>query len=975
MLRTSLFVGAAAAVLLAWHPLARAQPRGFGTLSVTGQDRNHGDLALESLGVEVTVEGAAVRTEVTHVFRSALSRDVEGVFRMRLPEGAAVVRLAMDVAGTMMEGELVEAARARAIYDEIVRARIDPALLEDKGDGRYELSIFPVPAGGTKTVVLTYEQLAGERYRYPLPRLGSGDRAIGRFAFRLTADGKELHRVRRRRFRPRRSIELALPSPAQPVRIESTPRGAFAMVTLRVTVPDDAPPERVATTVVAVDTSHSMAVGFARTRAAARGILREAARAGQRVALVHGDVRAQSCGHAAVEDCLAKLDTGGGSDLGGLLALALAEAGRLGGPARVLLVSDGVPSLGARSHAALAGAIAEHAGTLDVAVHALAAGSNPAIDTLAAIARAGGGALHCEGSARAIVEALVAARITELAVSGGGLNDVALLDRDNVLPGAPVRLVARLGTAVGRLRLRGRYRGRPATVSTSVDPARATTGAMVERFWARSYITERIARGAPDREIVTLSLRHGVMSPHTSFLVLETDGDYRRRGIARTTSERNARELGAIEGATTRGSGHLRRRRVARPPAIRIAQSPVMGSLDRDMIRRPINRSRNQLRHCYERALLPQPGLRGRVVLRWTIDDTGAVAEVGIESSELGHPEMERCLVDVARTWRYPAVRHGGVIHVRYPLSFDRPTAARGGSAARISVPERRRALERYLTSGMTARADRHYRASVVAIDPDGTRPDRLLPLFADERVRARFAADFRRAALARLARPYPPGELVEQLFESYLGDNPAAIPAAFAGQIVSVARARRMLDRLIHRRRPQLAARLVAAWRARGSFDDDALQRILLHGGAATGALAPELYAVASRLVAGGDLDAMDSLVGAGLEVGAHRAVAARVVRQCRSPEDDHQERRCDGWLRQTIASPAVRRLVEARVARLVEARRRAPGDPEISAALASAFDTLGRRRLAERARSEIVEAAPDDPEAHAAYQRALQE
>ena len=62
---------------------------------------------------------------------------------------------------------------ARRIYDDIVRQVRDPALLEFAGYNLIRSSVFPVEAGGTQQVRLTYEnvlQSDGDRIDYLLPR-------------------------------------------------------------------------------------------------------------------------------------------------------------------------------------------------------------------------------------------------------------------------------------------------------------------------------------------------------------------------------------------------------------------------------------------------------------------------------------------------------------------------------------------------------------------------------------------------------------------------------------------------------------------------------------------------------------------------------------------------------------------------------------------------------------------------------------
>ena len=75
-------------------------------------------------------------------------------------------------------------------------------------------------------------------------------------------------------------------------------------------------------------------------------------------------------------------------------------------------------------------------------------------------------------------------------------------------------------------------------------------------------------------------------------------------------------------------------------------------------------------RACYTAALANQPGLRGRVVLRMTVDASGAVSESDVESSTLGSPAAEKCLTLVARRSKFPRPS-GAPVRVTYPLVFQ----------------------------------------------------------------------------------------------------------------------------------------------------------------------------------------------------------------------------------------------------------------------------------------------------------------
>jgi Ca-activated chloride channel family protein len=123
--------------------------------------------------VDVTIEDQVATTRVDQVFVNEHDWEVEGTYVFPLPEGATVSEFVMWVDGEPVEAEILAADEARAIYEDIVRRRRDPALLEYAGQDAVRASIFPIPPGGERRVELEYTQVLPVenglvRYVYPL---------------------------------------------------------------------------------------------------------------------------------------------------------------------------------------------------------------------------------------------------------------------------------------------------------------------------------------------------------------------------------------------------------------------------------------------------------------------------------------------------------------------------------------------------------------------------------------------------------------------------------------------------------------------------------------------------------------------------------------------------------------------------------------------------------------------------------------
>ncbi len=129
----------------------------------------------------VTVETATVTTEVAGrvalttfdlTFRNPNARQLEGTFEFPLLAGQTVVRFALDISGQLREAVPIEKDRGRVIFEEIERRRVDPGLLEQTAGNNYRARVFPIPARGTRRVVIAYQEdirrADAAAYRLPL---------------------------------------------------------------------------------------------------------------------------------------------------------------------------------------------------------------------------------------------------------------------------------------------------------------------------------------------------------------------------------------------------------------------------------------------------------------------------------------------------------------------------------------------------------------------------------------------------------------------------------------------------------------------------------------------------------------------------------------------------------------------------------------------------------------------------------------
>jgi len=123
--------------------------------------------------VTVEVANQIATTNVDMQFTNEGEALAEGTFMFPLPQGAAVDQLTMYINGVAIDAKILPAEEARNIYNEIVRQYRDPALLEYVGSSAIQANVFPIPPGESRRIEIRYSQVLEVdngliQYIYPL---------------------------------------------------------------------------------------------------------------------------------------------------------------------------------------------------------------------------------------------------------------------------------------------------------------------------------------------------------------------------------------------------------------------------------------------------------------------------------------------------------------------------------------------------------------------------------------------------------------------------------------------------------------------------------------------------------------------------------------------------------------------------------------------------------------------------------------
>ncbi len=508
--------------------------------------------------VRATLADQVVRYEVDETFTNRGGGLGEVDYYFPLPANAAFEDLRLSINGEMVAGEVMNANQARGIYEDIVRRRRDPALVEWMGQGLLHARIFPIGPGEEKRVVVRFQSVVsreGDAVRIDYRRSAPVPSVVGQSPNAYDVEGGEssfslsypvgagygepyspTHAlVVRTNGNTRtvavdgaaRDITILLPvarsrEPAISV-LTNAPSGERGYALITIAPPAVLPQSLPRDVTFVVDVSGSMSGGkIAQARAAGKALLATLTpRDRFRLIDFDTDVRtfrsefseASAANVQAADRYLDALEAHGSTNIEGALRTALGNAG--GDDARgdrvplVLFLTDGEPTVGEQDPQALARLASSMRGARHVFTFGLGADVNTTL--LEQIALEGKGTASFvrpdENIERAV--SVVASRLrdpvlTDIRVEADGVTLSAMMPNavPDLFAGQSIVLLARYqGSGRAAIRVSGRTaHGADTWTHAATFPERSPDNAFIPRLWATQRIgwlsAQRHAQGA-----------------------------------------------------------------------------------------------------------------------------------------------------------------------------------------------------------------------------------------------------------------------------------------------------------------------------------------------------------------------------------------------------------------------------------------------------------------------------------------------
>lgn len=135
--------------------------------------KNEVAIQLKSVKTQVEIINGLAETTLEMQLYNPNNRSLEGNLEFPLQEGQQITALALDINGEMRDAVPVPKVKGQQVFEAIERRNVDPALLEQTQGNNFKLRVYPIPAQGTRTVRIRYQQTLsntaqGKLYRLPL---------------------------------------------------------------------------------------------------------------------------------------------------------------------------------------------------------------------------------------------------------------------------------------------------------------------------------------------------------------------------------------------------------------------------------------------------------------------------------------------------------------------------------------------------------------------------------------------------------------------------------------------------------------------------------------------------------------------------------------------------------------------------------------------------------------------------------------
>lgn len=550
---------------------------------------------VREVSVDARIREQAADVQVSQTFYNPGNTQLEVEYVFPMPDDGAIQNFVLMVDGRELPGKILAKDEARRIYENIVRTKRDPALLEYMGRGMFRTSVFPVPPNAERRVTLRYTQLCRRdrdvvEFVYPFSTQKFTAKPIQQLNLTVHIDSRDpiksiycaSHDARVDRRSDREAVikvhERGVVPNADFRVVYTLADGAFGanvlsyrpsegddgyfllLISPQVKAPDAKPMPK--SVVFVLDKSGSMnGQKIEQARGALKFVLNNL-RDGDTFNVVTYDDRVESFkpelqryddkSRAEALRFVDNIRAGGSTNMDAALASALAMMQDEKQPSYVLFLTDGLPTAGEQRELAIAENV-KRQNKSRARVFSFGVGFDVNARLLDRLSAANAGISeyvlpdqNIEATVSRFYTKLTSPALTDIRIEFAGIDLNRTFPRaiPDLFDGGQIVWVGRYRQA-GRaaIRITGRVGNETRSFDAMADLAPSGVGSryeFVERLWAVRRvgdIIDQIDLQGPNSELsaelVELSKRYGILTPYTAFLADETVDIHRRVEVER----------------------------------------------------------------------------------------------------------------------------------------------------------------------------------------------------------------------------------------------------------------------------------------------------------------------------------------------------------------------------------------------------------------------------------------------------------
>jgi len=572
-------------------------------------------LTTRSHTADIVISGPVAKVSVDAVFYNPNPYVMEGTYFFPLSADASVDNFEMNINGKMVRGELLDSEKARSVYEGIVRQMKDPGLLEFVGTKMLKCRVFPMNPNTETKVKLNYSlalKADGGLYEftYPLRSAKPEAGAIGTCALRVRIEEKDglktlyspTHDVDTKRsgdseatlgfektdLMPERDFKVYFSVSKKDVGVsvitqKPAAEDGYFLLAAAPTVEEKSGEAQPKSIVFALDTSGSMAGEKIRqARDALRFCVNSLKPADQFNLVTYATEPARFRDallpaspenvKAAVE-FIDKIEARGGTAMNDALQLSLKTLQGAKGLPMVVFLTDGLPTIGeTNAEAILKNVAADNAAKARLFVFGVGYDVNTQLlDKLAEDNHGSPDYVtpneNIEVKVSSFFQKVANPALSDVKIEIVGLktSDVYPKTLPDLFHGSQVMVLGRFqGGGQKAIKLAGTVNGKPQEFVYETNFAETADNGFLPRLWATrkvAFLLDEIRLRGKNQElvdeVVKLGKQYGIMTPYTSFLVVEDGGRPEVARRLRGAADRLADEkggAGAVERAAQLGA-------------------------------------------------------------------------------------------------------------------------------------------------------------------------------------------------------------------------------------------------------------------------------------------------------------------------------------------------------------------------------------------------------------------------------------